>query len=82
MGLVRDLLTAYIAVFIVRGILSFFPVHRGSWLADLERLCVVVTEPLVYPVRRLIPPLRAGTVGLDLSLTIVVIVLYIIRSLI
>ena len=39
-----------------------------------------VTDPVLRPLRALIPPLRAGTVGLDLSVLIAFVILFVLRS--
>ncbi|GIV00789.1 MAG: hypothetical protein KatS3mg014_2404 [Actinomycetota bacterium] len=38
-----------------------------------------VTEPLLRPLRRLIPPVRAGGVGLDLSVIVAFVILAVLR---
>jgi YggT family protein len=39
-----------------------------------------VTEPVLRPLRNLVPPVRMGAVGLDLSLIILFVILFVIRS--
>ena len=70
----------YWVVLFARIILSWFPppisgLGRGLWdvVHDL-------TEPVLGLVRGLLPPIRMGTVGLDLSPIIVFIVLAVVRS--
>jgi YggT family protein len=58
---------AYIVVLFVRAILSWFPVQQGTGLATVVRALETVTEPVLRPVRRLIPPIRAGSTGIDIS---------------
>jgi YggT family protein len=41
-----------------------------------------LTEPILGPVRRVLPPLRLGGVGIDLSFIVVFLAIVIIRSLI
>ena len=38
------------------------------------------TEPVIAPVRRALPPLRAGGIGIDLAFTVVFIVALILRA--
>lgn len=38
-----------------------------------------VTEPLLRPLRRLVPPVRAGGVGLDLSVIVAFVILAVLR---
>ena len=64
---------AYVVVLIVRAIFSWIPVQSGTALASFVRLLSVVTEPVLRPVRRVIPPLRAGGMGIDVSFLVVLI---------
>ena len=43
-------------------------------------LLYAVTEPVLRPLRSLIPPVRAGGVGLDLSIIIAFVILFVLRS--
>jgi YggT family protein len=66
------ILFLYVLIFaiIIRSLLSWFPVDRNN---ELVRLLVNVTEPLLEPVRRIMP--RTGMI--DFSAMIVIIVLYV-----
>ena len=50
------LLEAYIVVLILRAILSWFPIRPGTTMAAISRLLTDLTEPVIAPVRRMIPP--------------------------
>ncbi len=39
-----------------------------------------VTEPVLRPLRRLIPPVRAGGVGLDISVIVAFVILAVLRT--
>ena len=39
-----------------------------------------VTEPVIAPVRRLVPPLRFGSVSIDLAFTLVFVAVIVLRS--
>jgi YggT family protein len=69
---------AYIIALFARVILSWFPIDSTSPLVPIVRALNVVTEPLLAPVRRLMPTVRAGAVGFDLSPLIVLLVLQIV----
>jgi YggT family protein len=66
---------AYIVILIVRAILTWFPVSPGSATYQLSHALDKVTEPVLAPVRRILPPMRVGGMGLDLSIIIVLLVL-------
>lgn len=54
-----------------RVILSWFPISPGSALASVYSVLYAVTEPVLGPIRRVIPPMGVGGMGLDLSPIIV-----------
>ncbi|HEV8020513.1 MAG TPA: YggT family protein [Candidatus Lustribacter sp.] len=61
------LLNAYILVMLVYALVSWVPSLRGRWTDYVAML----VEPVLTPVRRIIPPLG----GLDISFLIVIIAL-------
>ncbi len=63
----------YVVVLIVRALLSWFPV-RSSGFAQLLRALDTITEPVLKPVRRVLPPVRMGGAALDLSIIVVILV--------
>lgn len=65
------LLQAYLIVMFARIILSWFPINPGSGMASVYGFLYSVTEPVLAPIRRVIPPIGAGGMGLDLSPIIV-----------
>ena len=73
MAVVCWLLQAYFYAIFLRIILSWFPVAPGGFVAALNSALYTVTEPVLGPLRRSIPPLRIGMMGLDLSPIIVIV---------
>lgn len=71
MGLLCLLLRLYIYALFARIILSWFPISPGSGLASVFSALYAVTEPVLGPVRRVLPPIGMGGMGLDLSPIIV-----------
>jgi YggT family protein len=59
-------------------VFGFRPPITGPvrWFLDLLD---DVTEPLLRPLRRLMPPVRAGGVGLDLSVIVAFVILAVLR---
>lgn len=82
MEIVCWLLTAYMLVLLVRIVLSWFPISRGSPLETVASVLYALTEPVLGPLRRAIPPVRLGAVGLDLSPLIVFFGINIVMSII
>lgn len=64
----------YVIILIARAILSWFPLKSDSSFVPLARFLNAVTEPVLAPIRRVIP--QAGM--FDLSFLVVVLVLEII----
>ena len=71
-GLVDLLFKLYVLIMIVYAVISWVPSLRGRW-SDYVAMLV---EPVLTPVRRIIPPLG----GLDLSFLVVIIVLQLVDS--
>ncbi|MDQ2754378.1 MAG: YggT family protein [Actinomycetota bacterium] len=46
----------YVLILFARALLSWFPESPSSPLAPVRRLVIVVTEPVLAPFRRIIPP--------------------------
>lgn len=77
--IIADLARAYFWMIIVYILLSWFPVtSAGGTLSTVRGALGRLTEPVLTPVRRLVPGFRMGGMGLDLSPIIVLILLQII----
>jgi len=75
------IIEAYVIILVLRALLSWFPISSGSPLQPVETVLVRATEPVLAPVRKLIPPIRMGGGGIDLSLIIVIVVLELVARL-
>lgn len=73
MGLICTLLNLYLIAIFARIILSWFPVSPGGLAAQLFSFLYTITEPVLGPIRRAIPPLGVGGMGMDLSPIVVII---------
>ena len=77
-------LTIYTILLFVRVIVSwaflfgFRPPYTGPVRTILD-LLEDVTEPVLKPLRALIPPVRAGGMGLDLSMIVAFVILAVLR---
>ena len=69
-------------VFLLRLVMSFFPIGDGSPFATVRDLSIVVTDPVVIPLRRSLPPLPGGLAGFGLAEILVLIGLQILEALI
>jgi YggT family protein len=75
METIVDLVSAAFEVYqwllIARLIISFFPAPIGrSFWAQLYDFIVEVTEPVLAPIRRIVPIVQMGAVGFDFSIPI------------
>ena len=67
--LIVGLLQVALIVFIVRAVLSWFRISGDSPFYPVARTVIQITEPVLSPIRRVIPPLG----GIDLSILAVII---------
>jgi YggT family protein len=80
---VRLLLSAFLLCLFVRVILSYFPISFGTPMAGVQKAVGAVTDPILAPVRKIVPPVTLGGGGvLDMSPVIVFVVIFILLSLI
>ena len=75
MNVLCALITVYTVILFLRAVFSWFPAPSGG-AATLYRILMDLTEPVLAPLRRVIPP--AGM--FDLSFTVLIIFMFILRS--
>ena len=79
-SIISDLLLIYMIILFIRLLSSWFPPPPPGPMRTLYNLLYDVTEPVLKPVRGLIPALRlGGAMALDLSPLLVFIVIGVIR---
>lgn len=71
-----QLINLYVFIIFARSILSFFPIRYDSPLAPVVKVLHQITEPVLAPIRRVLPPMG----GLDLSPLVVIIGLQILAG--
>ncbi len=72
---ISGLLQLYIFVIFVRVVLSWFPISPDSAMATVYRFVYAITEQVLGPIRRVMPGVGFGGMGLDFSPIIVLLVL-------
>ena len=72
-------LTIYWFILLVRILASWFPPPRSGPLRGALRFVYEVTDPILRPLRNLIPPLRAGAMAIDFSPIILFIVIAVLQ---
>lgn len=73
--IVADVIQAYIIVLFVRLMLSWFPLNPWSSWARVVNGLARVTDPVLAPFRRILPPLHVGGMAVDLSPIILLVAL-------
>ena len=76
MVVVGDLLQVYVLVLVARAIMSWFPVRPDSGLVPVMRAMDTIINPLLMPLRRVIPPLGM----FDMSYLVLVIIVEVVAS--
>ena len=77
---IQDLISIYIYVFVFAAILSWFPsASSQGGLALVKRVVVQLTEPVLRPIRQVMPRTGFGGVNIDFSVWVAIIGLEIIR---
>lgn len=84
-SLLSLLLLLFLIALIARAVLDWVAVlssGRGEGVARARDLTHRITEPVIAPVRRVLPSPRIGNVGIDLAFTVVFIATLVLRSLV
>jgi YggT family protein len=76
--LLCPLLQLYLIALFARIILSWFPISPGGAMASIYSFLYTITEPVLGPVRRMIPPIGGSGMAFDLSPIIVLIVIQVV----
>jgi YggT family protein len=77
--IVCAVLNIYLLALFVRIILSWFPINPGSVMAQVFSVLYTITEPVLGPVRRAIPPIG---MGIDISPLILIIGIQVVGSIV
>lgn len=84
-GIAELVLTLYMLVLIARLVLDYIPLFKRGWRPKgpglvLAELVYTVTDPPVRFFRRLVPPLRVGTLSVDFGFALTMIVVLILMT--
>ncbi len=71
MGFICQLLRIYSWISLARMLLSYVRSTPGTAVAQINGVLLSLTEPVLGPLRRVIPPVRMGAGAIDLSPIIV-----------
>ena len=82
MSVVHLLLWLYMWVFIIVALLSWFPTSNNGGVASLRHALMTLTEPVLRPLRQILPRPQIGGMGIDFSVLVAIIALEIINRVI
>jgi YggT family protein len=72
------LVTIYFWLIVARAVLSWFRPGTGTLVLGIDRVLFKLTEPYLAVFRRIVPTGRAGSIGIDWSYTVALLVLFIV----
>jgi YggT family protein len=77
--IVHEVLYLYTWVLVAAALLSWFP-NPGQGLATVQHVLARLTEPLLRPLRAILPRPRVGGVGIDLSVLVAIILIQVVNT--
>ncbi len=81
MSHIREIIQIYIYVLVISALLSWFPTTSSQGgLATTKRVLAQLTEPVLRPLRQIVPRPRIGGVSVDFSVLVAIIILGIIST--
>jgi YggT family protein len=80
LGLVLLLFEIVLIARLVRHWVGALAPAGGVWSIRARSLTHALTEPVIAPVRRVLHPIRVGSVGIDIAFTVVFVAVVILRS--
>ncbi len=86
-GIVELVLTLYVLVLIVRLVLEYIPMFNRSWRPTGAGLVAAetvytITDPPIRFFRRLVPPLRIGSIALDFGFMLTMLSVFILMTIV
>lgn len=84
-GLIASLLDIYVLVLIVRLVFDYITMFARDWrprgaVLVLAETLYSLTDPPLNAIRRVVPPLRLGSISLDLGFLILIFGISILRN--
>lgn len=79
-SLINSLFNVLYIILLARIIISWFPARPGSIIVDIYEVLHSITEPVLAPIRRIVPPLSLGGGMLDLAPLVLIVLLRVASS--
>ncbi len=80
LSILARLINLYTLIVVARILFTWIPVNPWTPLGKVVHVLASITDPILNPIRRLIPPIRSGAMAIDLSPLILVLALSFIGS--
>ena len=84
LSLIGDLLYLFLLVLLAYSVLSWFTfsgrLNYDSPVFKIQKVLASICEPVLRPVRKIIPPVRVGGAQVDLSVLVVFLVIEVLIS--
>ena len=80
LAIISAILRWYVIIVVVRILCTWIPHNPWSNFGKFVAVLGRVTDPILMPLRRIIPPLRAGGMAIDLSPMLLIVVLTVIAN--
>jgi YggT family protein len=85
-ALLGAVLLLFELVLVARAVIDWVAVlstgPEPGWRRTTRRVTYAVTEPVLAPVRRVLPPVRLGSVGIDLAFIVVFFAAVVLRQIV
>ncbi|MBT3969191.1 MAG: YggT family protein [Actinobacteria bacterium] len=78
--IICSLLGLYLLLVLLRVVLSWIPLNPQGTAATVAGFVYYLTDPVLLPLRRIMPPLRMGGMGLDLAPLVIFFAISILRQ--
>lgn len=72
----------YLLMLILRAVLSWFPIEPGSPMSKVSHWLIKVTEPVIAPFRKIVPPLGMFDISFMIAFFVILIVTEYVLSLV
>jgi len=79
-AIIGSLFNVLYFILLARILLSWFPIRPGGLMQDIIEVLYSFTEPVLRPIRKIIPPIAMGAGFLDLSPLILMLLLRVIKG--
>ena len=81
MAILCVVIQLYTLVIVARAVLSWFPTDGGA-LGTAHHVVNTLTEPVLGPLRRVLPLVRLGGLGIDLAPIVAIVALWLLAGII